>query len=300
MAAGGVDAEIRAAAFQWLEDQVARYGERIPWKVLQSFTYDGRRIALITQRGIRWQRGMPALSFATTYSPDPSRAPYADHVGDDGLPRYKYQGTDAASADNVAMKRAEASGLPLIWFVGTGDGVYSAHYPVYLHGHDDVALEFTVALDDEQRALADDDRLDPLTKAHYVERLTRMRLHQPLFRSRVLRAYQTTCAVCRLRHASLLDAAHIVTDAAGGQPVVTNGLALCKIHHAAYDQYLLSVTPTYRVAIAPSVLRERDGPMLLHGLQEAHGWSIQLPRRRAEHPDRDALAERHATFAQLG
>jgi len=251
MAVGGVDAEIRAAAFQWLEDQVARYGERIPWKVLQSFTYDGRRIALITQRGIRWQRGMPALSFATTYSSDPSRAPYADHVGDDGLPRYKYQGTDAASADNVAMKRAEASGLPL-------------------------------------------------TKAHYVERLTRMRLHQPLFRSRVLRAYQTTCAICRLRHASLLDAAHIVTDAAGGQPVVTNGLALCKIHHAAYDQYLLSVTPTYRVAIAPSVLRERDGPMLLHGLQEAHGWSIQLPRRRAEHPDRDALAERHATFAQLG
>jgi predicted restriction endonuclease len=38
-------------------------------------------------------------------------------------------------------------------------------------------------------------------------------------------------------HAALLDAAHIILDTEPqGEPTVRNGLALCKIHHAAYDR----------------------------------------------------------------
>ena len=62
-----------------------------------------------------------------------------------------------------------------------------------------------------------------------------MRLHQPVFRAQVLQAYGA-CIICRLKHVDLLDAARILSDADGGQPVVTNGLAMCKIHHAAYDR----------------------------------------------------------------
>jgi hypothetical protein len=80
------DDEVRAAVFWYLDRQREIYGERIPWKVLQSFEFAGRRRALITQRGIRWFSGMPALTFTTTYSPDPSRAPYADGIGADGFP----------------------------------------------------------------------------------------------------------------------------------------------------------------------------------------------------------------------
>jgi hypothetical protein len=58
---------------------------------------------------------MPALTFMTTYSPDPTQAPYADGVGEDGFPRYTYQGTAPGRADNVlheARRRAgEAVGL---------------------------------------------------------------------------------------------------------------------------------------------------------------------------------------------
>lgn len=54
---------------------------------------------------------------------------------------------------------------------------------------------------------------------------------------------QVRCTICRLAHLSLLDAAHIRSDALGGAPVVTNGMAMCKIHHAAYDGDLLSVGP---------------------------------------------------------
>ena len=124
-----VDDEMRAAAFLYLDRQRAVYGDRIPWRVLQAFEHDGQRRALITQRGIRWVSGMPALTFTTTYSPDPTRAPYADGVGVDGFPRYKYQGTEPARADNVSMKLANRLGKPLIWFVGTGEGVHAATYP---------------------------------------------------------------------------------------------------------------------------------------------------------------------------
>ena len=77
-------------------------------------------------------------------------------------------------------------------------------------------------------------------------------------------------------------------------------MAMCKIHHAAYDQHLISVTAEYRVAVLRSVLEEFDGPMLRHGLQEIDGWPIQLPRRRAELPDRDLLAQCHARFITYG
>lgn len=290
------DDEIRAAVFNYLDRQRNLYGDRIPWRVLQAFEHRGRRHALITQRGIRWLSGAPALTFMTTYSSDPRRAPYADHVGWDGFPRYKYQGVDPTGADNVAMKAAAVAGKPLVWFVGTGEGVYAAMYPVYVVGHDDLQLEFNIALNEEQRALWDDRHAEPAVRRRHVLRLTWQRLHQPVFRSQVLKAYETRCTICRLGHESLLGAAHIVADADGGQPVVPNGLAMCKIHHAAYDADFISVTPDYRVDVATSILEEADGPMLQHGLKDIHGWSIRLPRRAAELPDRDLLAQRHERY----
>ena len=56
--------------------------------------------------------------------------------------------------------------------------------------------------------------------------------------------------------------AHIVPDTEQlGIPTTPNGLALCKIHHAAYDQNMLGVSPDYRVVINREVLAEVDGPM---------------------------------------
>ena len=178
--------------------------------MLQSFELDGKPAALVTQRGIRWLSGMPALTFTTTYSADPAKAPYADHVGIDGLPRYKYQGTDPNKADNVAMKRAAKPASRSCGSWEPREGVYTAVYPVFVGGSDDVGLDFTILVDAEQRAVASDDHMDSVTKRRYVERLTRQRLHQPIFRSQVLRAYETKCTICRLKHAALLDAAHIL------------------------------------------------------------------------------------------
>ncbi|MBN2352090.1 MAG: HNH endonuclease, partial [Spirochaetales bacterium] len=61
-------------------------------------------------------------------------------------------------------------------------------------------------------------------------------------------AYSRSCTVCRLKHPELLDAAHIIPDAEeSGEPVIPNGLALCKIHHSAYDKNIIGITPDYEL-----------------------------------------------------
>ncbi|HOX33642.1 MAG TPA: HNH endonuclease, partial [Spirochaetales bacterium] len=101
----------------------------------------------------------------------------------------------------------------------------------------------------------------------------------------------------RLRHPELLDAAHIVPDSDDrGTPIVQNGLSLCKIHHAAYDHDILGVSPDFEVKIRSDILKERDGPMLLHGLQELDGTKIALPARASDRPARERLEFRYRSF----
>ena len=110
-------------------------------------------------------------------------------------------------------------------------------------------------------------------------------------------AYGEKCALCRLRHRELLDAAHIVPDSEPeGEPRVSNGLSLCKLHHAAFDGYFLTVNPEYRVVVRRDVLEEDDGPMLKHGLQEMHGRPIYRPRRAEWRPSRELLGWRMDKF----
>ena len=107
----------------------------------------------------------------------------------------------------------------------------------------------------------------------------------------------TRCAICRLAHGQLLDASHIVEDTESlGQPIVPNGLSLCKIHHAAYDRDLLGISPDRVVHINAELLSEVDGPMLEHGLKDMHGTSIAVPTRPADRPDAERLAIRFDRF----
>ena len=132
---------------------------------------------------------------------------------------------------------------------------------------------------------------------HYIISETRRRLHQTAFRERVLDACSGCCSLCGLRHRGLLDAAHIVPDGEPqGAPVVPNGLCLCKIHHAAYDNDLIGISPDYTVQVRRAVREETDGPMLLRGLQELHESRVVLPRRQVDRPDRDRLAWRYERF----
>jgi len=279
----------------WLD---TRTTERVDYQWLTTFEFEGERIPLIDrQRGIRKPAKFEAaLAIRTTFTPDNQTPPYADSVGEDGLQRYKYRGTDPDHAENRALRQAMDLKLPIIWFVGLAPGSYEAIYPVWVIGDDREGLEFTLALDSTQRLIEPGTAEDDLRR--YATQVTKQRLHQRVFRSRVLMAYDGKCSICRLKHAELLDAAHIIGDNhPDGQPVVPNGISLCKIHHAAFDHKILGIRPDLSIHVREDVLEEVDGWMLKGGIQGVHNTRLEIvPRSAAARPDPRRLELRYEEF----
>lgn len=282
--------EVIAAAVQRRAEALGGY---VPWNELADFPLpDGTRLRLVDPgKGGIWNPSDFVATLSIVTSPD---GPYADRETD-GFLQYSYQ-TGPEGGKNLKLRAAMELRLPVLRFNKIAKGNYQLVYPVYVVGDNPIAREFTLTLDEVLRALPGSATLSPIEKA-YAARLVNQRVHQPAFRARVMLAYEGTCAVCTLRHPELLDAAHIIEDGSeGGDPVVTNGLSLCKIHHAAYDRLLLGITPDYEVRINQRLLDEIDGPMLRHGLQEMHGRTLHVPRTRSDLPDADRLAVRFLKF----
>jgi putative restriction endonuclease len=293
------DQRLRWAAISFLEQLAANGKPVVRQSDLADFTFEGQPIRLMpTQQGIWKPKQLSAaLSFRTVYTDDPSKRPYADDPGGDGFLRYKWRGQDAQHFENRALREAMLHRLPLIFFQGVAVGVYLPVCPVYLVGEEPESHQFVVSLDEELLRVREDlGYKDPELLRTYAERTVQVRLHQPLFRQRVLLAYANKCALCHLRHTRLLDAAHVIPDSAGGQPVVTNGISMCKIHHAAYDADIFGISPDYRVGVRPDVMKEIDGPTLRYTLQAINGSRIDLPRRQAAKPDPEALDVRWKQF----
>lgn len=314
MPALGPDLPIRLAAFAWLAEQVGLHGDVLPWAVLaKGFQYQGERVPLVSQQGIFKPRVLKDVPLSIRTAVD---HPYTDAFEANGLLRYSYRGTDPWHRENVGLRQAMQDRVPLVYFHGVAEGKYLAAWPVFIVGDDPAALRFTVALDDASHVSGG----IPITLAErvagpmlpvpdegaaarreYITATFQRRLHQRAFRERVLAAYGSQCALCRLRHEELLDAGHIIPDCEpDGDPVVPNALAFCKLHHAAYDRHFLTVTPDCVIEVRPSILEEEDGPMLLHGLKEMHGKGIRVPRDRRLHPDRDRLEWRYKRFREAG
>lgn len=252
--------------------------------------FETRRV-IDQSRGI-WNPHDLDATLSVLSSPD---GPYDDSALEGDLFRYDYR-AGSIDGDNRKLRRAYELALPIILLRKIADGTFVPIFPVYVVADNVAERHFLLALDESVRFLRNP--LEPTPdERRYLSRITKQRLHQPEFRGRILRAYETRCAVCRLRHGKLLDAAHIISDGdEGGEPVVVNGLALCKIHHAAYDADFLGISPDFVVHINADLLEERDGPMLKHGLQEMDHAPIHLPTKRAERPDPDRLARRFEIF----
>jgi putative restriction endonuclease len=78
--------------------------------------------------------------------------------------------------------------------------------------------------------------------------------------------------------------------------VVPNGVALCSFHHAAFDRNVLGIRSDLIVELRLDILRETDGPMLIHGLQGFQGRVIEVPREGHLQPNPVWLAERYQIF----
>lgn len=296
------DEDVRASCFGQLAILCAEFGDDIPYQsgLDRGFTFRGARVPFLNrQKGIyraAVQTGPAALSIQTSY-----KSPYGDEVVEEGY-LYAYRAGDVAQSDNRALRAAYELQVPIVHFVGTRPGWYRPEFPCFV-SRDDPPARFVLVtpgkmvgpLDEREPVPVD----DPIER-RYLVRETRVRMHQAQFRGRVIPAYRDQCAICRLKEARLLDAAHIVGDIELlGEAVVSNGLSLCAIHHRAFDQDLVGISPDYEVQVSARLLEDDDGPML-DVLKVFHGQSIYLPGRQAWKPDRDRLAQRFERFRDGG
>lgn len=293
------DLALREEAMGWLAAWTNDGLDAISYEDLGDFRFREEKMPLKDrQLGIRKPAGLTAaLSITTTYRAPDKERPYDDRLGADGLMRYKWDGDDPEKYTNRGLRAAMLERRPLIWFWGVAQGMYKPIFPVYIVAEEREQQQFVVATDGLQNIESTGRSVDEVTK-RYVLQETRRRLHQPVFRGLVMRAYGTRCAICTLRHSSLLDAAHIVPDAdQDGVAAVRNGLALCKIHHAAYDSGIIGISPDYKIGVREDVLQEVDGPMLEFGLKGLQGNVLSvLPSMKKERPDQSLLERQYQRF----
>lgn len=88
------------------------------------------------------------------------------------------------------------------------------------------------------------------------------------FSNRVLKAYEHRCAFCGMQ-LRLLDAAHILPVAhPKGVDGTANGVAVCTLHHRAYDNALITFDEGYQVRLDEDDIREMEQEGLADGLTQ--------------------------------
>jgi len=133
--------------------------------------------------------------------------------------------------------------------------------------------------------------LEPVEATMYGQpTLVRPRLGQGGFRVLVTDIYQRKCAVTGEKALPVLEAAHILAVARGGQHRVDNGLLLRSDVHRLFDKGYVTVTPDYRVRVSRRLRDEFDNGEPYFPLD---GQSIWLPSQVESQPRRDFL-EWHA------
>jgi putative restriction endonuclease len=114
------------------------------------------------------------------------------------------------------------------------------------------------------------------------------------FRRRVLGAYGHRCAMCAVQ-LELIDAAHIIPLAASNSTdETTNGIALCKLHHAAFDRNLISFDERYKIEVSEKETERLTNENRAGGLKEFKRHlktAITLPIDKRDYPSEAYIRE---------
>jgi putative restriction endonuclease len=300
-----LDTRMRLAAVEHLK-RVSAGGVLSSEDLAAGFTFDGQRVPLINpQRGIFKPTSMRYLLSVRTVFPQTGRKVWYDDQrrvheqierGEE-LVDYAFMGNDPEASDNRWLREAQEAQVPILYFLGVAPRRYSLVFPTYVMGWSATELKAQLAFGTPVHASAAW-AAPSAPDRRYALRLVRQRLHQATFREAILAAYDSRCALTGLPEPRLLDAAHIISDGDEGlgQPVVTNGLPLSKLHHAAFDANLIGIDADYRIHIRDELLVMNDGPMFEQGIKGIAGKRIRLPKRDQDRPDRDRLAQRFELF----
>ena len=142
------------------------------------------------------------------------------------------------------------------------------------------------------------DDYNPFDKGKSIAKTTRESvLRNRGFRQAVIEAYKCKCAVCglKIKSPNLLSwevqAAHIVPNYSFGRDDICNGIALCHLHHWAFDVGWFTVLDDYKIETAqqPVCMTSDSGSSEFFRVLTAKGGRIGLPARSEIHPHPKAL-----------
>ena len=113
------------------------------------------------------------------------------------------------------------------------------------------------------------------------------------FRRTVVRLYDQRCAFCRMRVVSrdsqnLVDGSHIKPFSEFRDDRFTNGLALCKNHHWAFDHGWFGIDDNYRIVIPANRFTEEPAKSSL-SMEDFNSEEILLPTDERYLPSIEAL-----------
>lgn len=301
-----LDSRMRMAAFERVKN-LSRIYTHLPAKEIQKgFNFEGKRIPLRNQqRGIFRPKEMKfLLSIQTVFPKKSGKIWYEDQIdahrkffNSAESIHYDFMGDNPDAAENRWLREAYENQIPIIYFLGIAPGQYQAIVPAFIGEWDRTSCKARVFFGPPDR----NEIVIPKTATERLEAfdMVKRRVHQGQFRESILSAYKGRCALSGLPEKRLLDAAHIIPHANPelGQPIVSNGLLLSKIHHAAFDKHLVGIDPDYGIHVSGLLLDQNDGPTL-EALKRLNGSRLRLPARmkKQDYPDRDRLAIRFEDF----
>jgi putative restriction endonuclease len=177
---------------------------------------------------------------------------------------------------------------------------FAAAYVEHLHAlHDTGAVRAEAAIleriSEDPQAVADteiDAAVAPARRVEIVE--TRRAARDAQFRRKVLTAYGNRCAMCGLQ-LRLLDAAHVLpVDQPGSTDDTNNGVALCALHHRAYDRALVAFDPAYAIHVNAKQVAELTSLSFAGGFRQFEAGlkpNLLLPPDPRDHPRRAFVVE---------
>jgi putative restriction endonuclease len=233
----------------------------------------GARIKGITQRrDINNQPYIMVFSRAT--------GPYSDRIEGTSF-YYDGEGKDKdqqLTVANKALAEANTTGHPIYGFRqeeagGLWQFIGLLHVVDYIYAKKNSYLTYEFHFTTEPVSPAQLVQADQIIEAISLEEPTltgnshkvmvSLTARNAAFSKNVKRIYDNTCAICGKKRFSVsgypeVEAAHIYPKEKNGSDDYRNGLALCKLHHWAFDSGLLAISDKLKILVKPDLLDDSN------------------------------------------
>ena len=120
--------------------------------------------------------------------------------------------------------------------------------------------------------------------------VTRQRINQQFFHDAVLCSYEDCCCITGIGNRQLLEACHISSwrDDIKNRTNPKNGLCMNPLFHRAFDRFLFTVTPDYKIEISERMIDNTSATPFRNYLVSIQGNNIIMPEKFS--PDPNLLA----------